>query len=79
MKRMVNGVAERRRKFGMSQRALAEAAEIAQATLVKIESNDGYAPSGTVQVKIATALETETQDLFWSEDVTASEPVETVA
>lgn len=68
MKRMVNGVAERRRQLGMSQRDLAAAAEVAQGTLVKIEASDGYAPTGTVQVKIATALKTETQDLFWSED-----------
>jgi DNA-binding XRE family transcriptional regulator len=65
---MVNSVADRRRELGMSQRDLAIAAEIAQATIVKIEANDGYAPSGTVQVKIASALESETQKLFWSED-----------
>lgn len=68
MKRMANRVAERRHELGLTQRELADAAGIAQATLVKIEANDGYAPTGTVQVKIATALETETQQLFWSED-----------
>lgn len=65
---MANGVAARRKALGMSQRDLAAAAGIAQATLVKIEANDGYAPSGTVQVKLATALGVETQELFWSED-----------
>ena len=72
MKRMVNGVADRRHELEMTQRELAEAADIAQATLVKIEANDGYAPTGTVQVKIATALKTETQRLFWSEDVVSA-------
>lgn len=72
MKRMVNRVAERRRELDLSQRDLADAADIAQATLVKIEANDGYAPSGTVQVKLAAALRTETQELFRSEDVVAA-------
>ena len=72
MKQMANGVAAKRKALRMSQVALATAADIAPATLVKIEAGDGYAPSGTVQVKLAIALGVETQDLFWSEPVEAA-------
>lgn len=61
----------------MSQAVLSEKADVAIATIGKIEANDGYTPSGKTMLKLAAALSLDVSQLFWSEEAgRASERVE---
>lgn len=74
--RLVNRVLEARKQAGLSQAALAEASDVAIATIAKVEANNGYAPSGTTMLKLAKTLGCDVSALFWS---AAPEPAEAVA
>lgn len=61
----------------MTRSELAEAAGISRLTLRRIEADDGYAPTGSVQLRLAHVLEVDVQALFWSEPVrtNSTEPI----
>jgi len=75
---MRNSVAMTRRSAGLSLTDLARATGLSRLTIRVIERDEGHAPSGTVQLRLAEALGTTVQDLFWSEPA-ESEPVEAAA
>ena len=72
--RMANKVAARRLELGLTINDLANRAGVSRITVRHTERNDGYAPSGTVMLRLAEALETTVQDLFWSEPADQAEP-----
>jgi putative transcriptional regulator len=65
-----NSLRERRQAVNLSIDELAELAGVGRTTIGAIE-RDGQIPSGTVQLKLAIALDSTVQDLFWSEPVQA--------
>jgi DNA-binding XRE family transcriptional regulator len=66
---LVNRVRVERRAQGLTMEALAIKAGVALKSVKNIETVSGYAPSGTVMVKIAAALGLKVSDLFDSEPV----------
>lgn len=62
-----NRIREIREQRGMSQRELGRLTGLSRQTLSAIERNDGYSPNGNVMVRLAEALGTPLQELFWSE------------
>lgn len=77
--RLENRLLEARRSAELSQEGLALRADVAIATIAKIETSTDYTPSGKTMLKLAGALNTTVQDLFWSEPVAVEderEPVE---
>ena len=60
-----NRVRERREELGLSQDELAVESEVGRTTVKAVER--GEVPSGTVMLKLATALQSRVQDLFYSE------------
>lgn len=67
--RMRNRVREKRQGLGMTLADLAEKADVSRRVVGLIDREDDHTPSGTVQLKLAKALGTTVQDLFWSEPV----------
>ena len=66
--RLGNCVAARRQELGLTINDLAARAGVSRITVRHTEQcRPGYAPSGTVMLKLATALGLTVQDLFWSE------------
>lgn len=65
--RLRNRVKTARRELDISQRELARRTGLSRLTIRAIERDNGYSPNGTVMVRIATALDSDIQTLFWSE------------
>lgn len=63
---MRNRLRDRREEQGLSAVDLAALAGVSRITIGWIE-REQQVPSGTVQLKLAEALGTTVQDLFWSE------------
>jgi DNA-binding XRE family transcriptional regulator len=64
---------------GLTIAELAARAGVNRFLVGAIDREEGNPPSGTVQLKLAEALEATVQDLFWSEPVPPvgnTEPVE---
>lgn len=74
---MRNRLRTRREERGWSAVELASRSGVSRITIGWIE-RDQQVPSGTVQLKLAEALGTTVQDLFWSEPA-EPEPVEAAA
>lgn len=64
-----NRVRERRESLGMSQDKLASESGVGRTTVKAIER--GEAPSGSVMLRLADALDSRVEDLFYSEPATA--------
>lgn len=69
---MRNRVREQRRALGLTLADLAERAGISRRVAGLVDRQAEHTPSGTVQLKIARALGTSVQDLFYSEPVKAA-------
>lgn len=68
--RLRNRVRARRMELGLSAVDLAERAGVSRRVVGLIDREDAtHTPSGTVQLKLARALASSVQDLFWSEPV----------
>lgn len=65
--RMRNRVRERRLSLGLTSADLADRAGVSRRVVGLIDREDDHTPSGTVMLKLAEALGTTVQDLFWSE------------
>lgn len=66
--RLRNRVRERRVELGLTVADLAEQAGVSRRVTGLVDREDaGHIPSGTVQLKLARALESTVQELFWSE------------
>ncbi|UTH13876.1 helix-turn-helix transcriptional regulator [Macrococcus equipercicus] len=63
----MNKVRTYRKELNMSQLDLAKSIEVARQTINLIE-NDKYNPSLDLCIKIAKALKTDLNTLFWEED-----------
>ncbi|ULG71994.1 helix-turn-helix transcriptional regulator [Macrococcus brunensis] len=63
----MNRVRTYRKEMNMSQLDLAKSIEVARQTINLIE-NDKYNPSLDLCIKIAKALNTDLNTLFWEED-----------
>ncbi|WP_414055639.1 helix-turn-helix transcriptional regulator [Macrococcus equi] len=63
----MNRVQEYRKKLGHSQLSLARDVEVSRQTINLIE-NDKYNPSLDLCIKIAKALNTDLNTLFWKDD-----------
>ncbi|WP_414045274.1 helix-turn-helix transcriptional regulator [Macrococcus equi] len=63
----MNRVQEYRKKLGHSQLSLARDVEVSRQTINLIE-NDKYNPSLDLCIKIAKALNTDLNTLFWEDD-----------
>ncbi|WP_155286453.1 helix-turn-helix transcriptional regulator [Lacticaseibacillus zhaodongensis] len=63
----MNRVRQYRQQHGLSQMALAEKIDVARQTINLIE-NDKYNPSLDLCRKLAHALHTDLNTLFWEED-----------
>lgn len=72
--RLLNRVRERRDARGISIDELSRISGVGRTTIGAVERY-GTHPSGTVMLRLAEALGTTVQDLFWSEPAGA-EPVE---
>lgn len=70
--RLRNRVRERRLALGLTVVELAEKADVSRRVVGLIDRQDDHTPSGTVQLKLAKAMGTTVQDLFWSDPVTAA-------
>ena len=70
--RMRNRVRERRVALGLTVVELAEKADVSRRVVGLIDREDDHTPSGTVQLKIAQALDSTVQELFWSEPIEAA-------
>lgn len=68
---MRNRVRERRTALGWTVAELAEKADVSRRVTGLIDREGDHVPSGTVQLKLARALETSVQDLFFSEPAKA--------
>lgn len=69
--RMRNRVRERRLELEMTIAELAESADVSRRVVGLIDRGDKHTPSGTVQLKLARALDIAVQELFWSEPAQA--------
>jgi putative transcriptional regulator len=65
--RMRNRVRERRRELGLTVAELAGRAGVSRRVAGLVDRGADHTPSGTVQLKLARALDTTVQDLFYSE------------
>ncbi|WP_018883465.1 helix-turn-helix transcriptional regulator [Paenibacillus massiliensis] len=63
----MNKISEFRKKLGLSQLALSQKVGVARQTINLIE-NDKYNPSLDLCIKIAKALNTDLNTLFWEEN-----------
>lgn len=66
-----NRVRERRTELQMSINDLADLSGVNRHLVGAIDRDEGHAPSGRVQLKLAEALATTVQDLFFSEPAEA--------
>ena len=67
--RLRNRVRERRRALGLTVAEMARQAGVSRRVAGLVDRGTNHVPSGTVQLKLAQALETTVQDLFYSEPV----------
>lgn len=74
---LLNRVRERRDARGLSIDELARVSGVGRTTIGAVERYGAH-PSGTVMLRLAEALGTTVQDLFWSEPAEA-EPVQAAA
>lgn len=58
----------------MTQRELARRSGLARQTILVLEQDRGYRPTGEVMVKLAEVLDLDLGSLFWTE--TAPEPAQ---
>ena len=77
MARLRNRVRQVRESLGKSAAEVSEAANLSRTTIGYVEREE-MVPSGTVMLRLAEALGTTVQDLFWSEPAEI-EPVEAAA
>ena len=66
MARLRNRVRQVRESLGRSAAEVSEAANLSRTTIGYVEREE-MVPSGTVMLRLAEALGTTVQDLFWSE------------
>ncbi|WP_063041218.1 helix-turn-helix transcriptional regulator [Nocardia grenadensis] len=66
-------VRTRRRERRMTQANLATTVGVSRQTVISIEQGD-YAPSVYLALRIARALGTTVEDIFWTEDMEATWP-----
>ncbi|MDN2496667.1 helix-turn-helix transcriptional regulator [Nocardia nova] len=66
-------VRKRRRECRMTQAQLATTVGVSRQTVISIEQGD-YAPSVYLALRIARALGTTVEDIFWTEDLEGTWP-----
>lgn len=64
--RLANRLKERRTELGLTQAQLAELCLVSRKTINTVE-NEVFIPSTLLALKLARALETSVEELFWTE------------
>ena len=66
--KLQNNISVRRKVSGLTQSQLAEKIEVTRQTIAAIEKGD-YSPSVFLALRLAAALHTPINELFWLEDI----------